>query len=128
MATRPRSAYTDTGPLKRYAKLALSRERNKPHMGKKHKDHMASVRTAEHDGHTIQIRTHYEITVDGKSVSTHLSVGNDGNLVCHALPNYLFSSAVDLVKTLIDQYPDEFPTRRTRRPRRGHGGHDHGGH
>jgi hypothetical protein len=95
---------------------------------------MESVRTATHLGHEIVIKTCYEITVDGKPLATPLSVGNDGTLHTHALPEYGFSSAVDLVKTIVEIFPDEFPDVE---PGHGHHdpesssgqqGHGHGGH
>ena len=114
--------------LRRYAKVVLSTKRNVGHTGHAHMD---SVRRAEHAGHVIEIRTHYEVKVDGKAVPLPLSVGDDGNVVCHALPNYLFSSAVDLVKTVIDLYPDDFTKRGSKRAggrKLGGAGHrDHGG-
>jgi hypothetical protein len=79
-----------------------------------------SIRTATHCGHEIVIKTCYEITVDGKSLASHLSVDDDGTLHTHALPEYAFSSAVDLVKKIIDAFPEEFPCDDEQ-------GHDHGG-
>jgi hypothetical protein len=128
MAKKAASQSAHTAALRSYAKVVLSRGRN---VGHARHSQMASVRKAEHAGHSIEIRTHYEVKVDGKSVPLPLSVGDDGNVVCHALPNYLFSSAVDLVKTAIDVYPDDFAKRRDKRTggRRpgGSSGHDHGG-
>lgn len=40
--------------------------------------HTHPGREDEYKGHRIVIETHYEITVDGRPVSTHLTVGNDG--------------------------------------------------
>lgn len=84
-----------------------------------HKGHakgaLESTREAEHRGHHIVIRTRYEIEVDGRPLTGHVAVDNDGQVVCHALPNYTFMSAVDLVKKLIDEYPEEFPGRKGRK-------------
>lgn len=85
-----------------------------------HSHSTESVRTATHCGREIVIKTCYEITVDGRSLAAHLSVGDDGSLHTHALPEYAFSSAVDLVKKIIDAFPDEFPCDDEQ-------GHDHGG-
>jgi len=88
--------------------------------------HEADERVDEYKGHRIVIATHYEITVDGKPVPSHLGVGQDGSVHSHDLPPYQFTSAVDAVRVLIDVYPDEFP------PPDGHDGgehehpHDHG--
>jgi acetamidase/formamidase len=78
-----------------------------------------TVREATYQGHRIVIRTTYEIEVDGEPVSGHLGVANDGRVHYHPVPNLSFPSAVDLVKTLIDTFPDDFE---------GGDGHGHGGH
>lgn len=74
-----------------------------------HGEHgMESVRTAEHKGHSIMVRTRYEIEVDRKPVVSPVIVDNFGRVSCHALPNYSFLSAIDLVKQLIDTFPEDF--------------------
>ena len=67
-----------------------------------------SVREADHKGHHIVIRTTYEITVDGKPVTGHMGVDNEGQVHYHPVPNASFASAVDLVKHLIDTFPEDF--------------------
>ena len=52
----------------------------------------ASVRTAEHNGHTIEIRTTYDVRIDGEP-DAHISVSDDGNVHYHGLPNYAEASA-----------------------------------
>ena len=69
---------------------------------------LSSVRHAEHKGHKITITTTYHIEIDGKSVHIHAAVGNDGRLHCHSTPYDYYQSAVDLVTTLIDRFPDAF--------------------
>jgi hypothetical protein len=88
---------------------------------------MANIRKAEHGGHSIEIHTTYRVFVDGKQVNVPLMVDDDGDVHCHALPNYQVSSALDLVKAMIDVFPDTFsgPPKRRSRPR---SGKDHGGH
>ena len=73
-----------------------------------------SVREADYRGHHIVVRTHYEIEVDGRVVMGHMGVANDGQVHYHPVPNLSFASAVDLVKQLIDIFPDDF---RSRSPR-----------
>lgn len=89
-----------------------------------HGDHMSSrvetVRNDEHKGHHILIRTIYEIEVDGQLRQIPLGIDNDGQLHCHALPNYQFNSAIDMVKLLIDIFPGDFS-----QPHHEHGGHNH---
>ncbi len=91
-----------------------------------------SIREAEYEGRTIRIRTEYTIEVDGKPIHGHLAVTDDGHIHYHAVPNYSFSSAIDLVKRLIDEYPEEFPTGKKRKQRKTSDDHDehddHGGH
>ncbi len=69
---------------------------------------METVREDTYHGHHIVIRTSYRIEVDGRSIEGHLGVTNDGQVHYHAIPNLSFASAVDLVKLLIDTFPDEF--------------------
>ena len=67
-----------------------------------------SVREADYNGHHIVIRTTYQITVDGNPVTGHMGVGNDGRVHYHPVPDMSFASAIDLVKQLIDIFPDDF--------------------
>ena len=90
-------------------------------------DHMGghgvttSVRTAEHHGHTIESATRYEIRIDGRRVAIPLHVDNGGRVTCHAVPNYQSVSGVDVVKKVIDVYPDSF--QEDGPPPDEHGGH-----
>jgi hypothetical protein len=79
---------------------------------------MPSVREADYHGHHIVVRTHYEVEVDGKMLMGHMGVTNDGQVHYHPVPNMSFASAVDLVKHLIDIFPDDF----TKSGRAGAGG------
>ena len=84
-----------------------------------------TVREDEHDGHKIVVRTTYRIEVDGKPLQAPIGVDNDGNLHCHSIPNYQFDSAIDMVKSLIDAFPDEFESTRSAKSRsaKKRGGH-----
>jgi hypothetical protein len=73
-----------------------------------HEGHFESVREVEYKGHSIIIRTHYEIKVDGKPLSGHIYVDNSGRVSSHAMPTYSFVSTVDLIKKLIDAFPTNF--------------------
>jgi hypothetical protein len=68
-----------------------------------------TVREEDYKGHHIVVRTTYRVEVDGVPVEGHLGVTNDGQVHYHAVPNLGFTSAVDLVKKLIDAFPDDFP-------------------
>ena len=102
---------------------------NHPHPGAH-----GTVREAEHRGHHIMIRTTYEIEVDGVPIEGHLGVTDDGNVHYHPVPNVTFASAVDLVKQLIDAFPDDFSSTPGGPPGPGHdhgaeddhGDHEHG--
>jgi hypothetical protein len=100
-----------------------------------HEHHAQGIETVREDtyrGHRIVIRTTYEIEVDGRSVTGHIALTNDGRVHYHPMPNISFGSAVDMVKQLINAFPDDFPA-----PDGGdghdehdeHDGHgEHGGH
>jgi hypothetical protein len=66
--------------------------------------HDKTVRTFSHNGHEISIATKYEIKIDGRVVHLPLMVSQDGQVQSHAIPNYSLSSAVDIVKTIIDLF------------------------
>jgi hypothetical protein len=73
-----------------------------------HEGHFESVREVEYKGHSIIIRTHYEIKVDGKQFGGHIYVDNSGRVSSHAMPTYSFVSTVELIKKLIDAFPANF--------------------
>ena len=69
---------------------------------------MDSVREADYNGHHIVVRTAYTITIDGKPFDAGLDVTNGGHVHYHGMPNVGFASAIDLMKTVIDTFPDDF--------------------
>ena len=73
------------------------------------KNMMNSTRMVMHHGHSIAVETMYVVKVDGKKTNISLMVGDDGQVHCHAIPNYQFDSALDMVKVIVDQFPDDFP-------------------
>lgn len=73
-----------------------------------HGSPMESTREATFHGHHIVIRTTYRLEVDGKPIQGHMGVTDDGQVHYHAVPNLSFASAVDLVKQLIDTFPEDF--------------------
>jgi hypothetical protein len=78
--------------------------------GHGHDPSMESVREATYRGHHITIRTTYRIEVDGRPILGHMGVTNDGQVHYHPIPNLGFASAVDLIKQLIDTFPEDFET------------------
>lgn len=74
-----------------------------------HQHEHSSVRTAEHKGHHIEIKTTYELTIDGDPLEAHMEVSPNGNVHYHGIPNYTSASAVDVLKQVIDSFPDDYP-------------------
>jgi hypothetical protein len=70
-----------------------------------------TVRTAEYRGHAIEIRTSYQVTIDGEALSAHLMVSDDGNVHYHGLPNYTAASAIELMERVVDAFPEDYPPR-----------------
>ena len=70
-----------------------------------------TVRTADYRGHAIEIRTSYQVTIDGEPLSAHLLVSDDGNVHYHGLPNYTAASAIELMERVVDAFPDDYPPR-----------------
>lgn len=66
------------------------------------------VREFAHDGHAVKIFTTYRVEVDGQPVQAHLSVDEDGRVYTHATPFDTYASAIDLMKAVLDAYPESF--------------------
>lgn len=93
-----------------------------------HRKHEAtSVRELTHNGHNIKIITTYRVEVDGRPADLHLSVDEDGQVYTHATPFVTYSSAVDLMKQVMDAYPDAF-SESGAAPEHGHKHNQGGGH
>ncbi len=67
-----------------------------------------SIRELTHNGHAVRIITTYRVEVDGAPAGMHLSVDEDGQVYTHATPFVTYASAVDLMKEVLDAYPDAF--------------------
>jgi hypothetical protein len=93
-----------------------------------HAEHEAtSVRELTHNGHSVKIITTYRVEVDGKPANLHLSVDEDGQVYTHATPFVTYDSAVDLMKQVMDAYPDAF-SESDPNPDHGHNHNQSGGH
>jgi len=98
-----------------------------------HKGGQEIVREDDYKAHHVVIRTTYNIAVDGKEVTGHVMLTNAGQVQYHGLPNYSFDSTVDLVRALIDNFPEDFQKgkrgsgSRDRIDIGGRGGHPTGG-
>lgn len=69
-----------------------------------------SVRTTTYRGHTIEVHTSYRVLVDGQQLGAHMGVGDDGNVHYHGLPNYTAASALDVMREVVDAFPDDYPS------------------
>ena len=96
------------------------------HQGGHGHDHGGSVREDHHKGHHIVIKTIYEVKVDGKKFTAPLDVSNAGTVQYHGMPTVGFASAIDLMKSIIDHFPEDFPKKTPKNPPKGD--HDHHGH
>lgn len=83
-------------------------KRSHHHGGKPRTSH-ASKREATYRGRKIKIRTTYRIEIDDEVLTIPFTVDNEGRVHCHGLPNYAASSALDLVRRLIDTTPRRRP-------------------
>ncbi len=73
-----------------------------------HESLARSVRTLEHQGSGISITTTYEVRVEGRLVSLHMMVDEEGRLWSHLCPYLTFASAVELVRHLLTRMPHLF--------------------
>ena len=83
-----------------------------------HEDSVVT-REDEYKGHHIVVRTHYEVEVDGKPLTGHLGVSDSGLVHYHPIPNVSYESALEMIRKIIDVYPDDFA------PGGGHEDHTH---
>jgi hypothetical protein len=74
----------------------------------------------------IRIITTYKVEVDGKPADMHLSVDEDGQVFTHATPFVTYASAVDLMKEVMDAYPDAFSDADAGAGQENEHGHDDG--
>ena len=68
----------------------------------KHREEFVTLRESCYRGREIRIETTYRITIDKKPFTVHTGVSNDGKVHCHAFPNYSFSSAMEMIKHIVD--------------------------
>jgi hypothetical protein len=97
----------------------------------RHEELARSVRTFESRGHTLTITTTYEVKVDGRLVTLHMMVDEQGQLWSHLCPYQSFASATELVRHLLERLPHLFEEAQPLHPSHGqagapmgHGGHD----
>ncbi len=97
-----------------------------------HENLVRSDRVLEHRGNTITITTMYEVRVEGRLVTLHMMVDEEGRLWSHLCPYLTFATATELVLHLIERMPHLFeatqstpPGDEARSAPEDHGGHDH---
>jgi hypothetical protein len=118
--SRPKKVRSTTQTVAAYVR------RNAKHVRRTQMQHHAgteSIRTARHRGHEIVVKTRYDITIDGRPVTGHLGVSNDGHVHYHPIPNLSFASALDMVKAIIDVFPDRFMSKARGKKRGKHPSH-----
>lgn len=70
---------------------------------------LSSIREAHFKGKHIKVKTTYVIEIDGKHVVVHARVDNQGKVHCHTTPYEPYDSVIDLIKMLLDKFPDSLP-------------------
>jgi hypothetical protein len=134
-AVRTRSGLPDISVLSAYspddpgAHPAWVKTNFPSYIADQHAGHeTTAVREMAHQGHVVRIYTTYRVEVDGEPIRAHLSVDEDGRVYTHATPFVTYASALDLMRAVIDGYPDSFEGTPPD-PHGDQGGHgDHGGH
>jgi hypothetical protein len=104
MPTNPNEERPTSSTIASYVASNAARARNAQQM----KHDSVVTRETDYKGHHIVVRTRYEVEVDGKMLMGHMGVNNSGAVHYHPVPNLKFASALDMVKKIIDVFPDEF--------------------
>ncbi len=87
---------------------------------------VTSKRIAEHRGRQIEVHTTYKFFVDGKPLKMHAEVMDDGKVHCHTLPQYSFTSAIKMLKRVVNIMSIEQPVNELKKPKKK--SHHAGGH
>lgn len=107
MSAKKSTAAPTAQSIAQYVKQNASRVKDANKAGGHHGGG-ETIREADHAGHHIVVRTTYRVEVDGKPITGHVGVTDDGQVHYHAVPNVAYASAIDLLKALIDIFPDDF--------------------
>jgi len=105
MATNQNEEKPTPKSIAAYVKSNAARARKAQQM---HHEEAVVTREADYKGHHIVVRTTYEVEVDGKRLMGHMGVNDSGSVHYHPIPNLSFASALDMVKKIIDVFPDDF--------------------
>jgi hypothetical protein len=104
MATRPAEETPTPQSIASYVKTNAAQAKKAQHM---HEENVVT-RETDYKGHHIVVRTKYEVEVDGKQLMGHLGVNDAGSVHYHPIPNMSFTSALDMIKKVIDVFPNDF--------------------
>jgi hypothetical protein len=115
MSSKPEALPTPES-IAKYVKQNIQKARKSPAMMEMmhHEGGQEVVREDDYKGHHIVVATKYNITVDGQEVTGHLMLTNEGQVQYHGLPNHSFDSTVELVRALIDNFPEDFEKKKQR--------------
>ena len=105
MGTSPAEETPTPRSIAAYVKTNAARARKAQQM---HHGESVVTRETDYKGHHIVVRTKYEVEIDGKPVMGHMGVNDEGSVHYHPIPNLRFDSALDMVKKIIDVFPDDF--------------------
>ena len=113
MATNPAEEKPTPKSIAAYVKSNSARARAAQRM---HHGESVVTREADYKGHHIVVRTKYEVEIDGKPLMGHMGVTDTGSVHYHPVPNLSFASALDMVRKIIDVFPDDFGPNARRSP------------
>jgi hypothetical protein len=105
MATNPTEEKPTAQSIAAYVKANAASARKAQQM---HHGESEVTRETDYKGHHIVVRTKYEVEVDGKPLMGHMGVNDSGSVHYHPIPNMSFASALDMVRKIIDVFPDDF--------------------
>ena len=105
MATNSTEEKPTPQSITAYVKSNAARARKAQQM---HHGESEVTREADYKGHHIVVRTKYEVEIDGKPLMGHMGVNDSGSVHYHPIPNMSFASALDMVRKIIDVFPDDF--------------------
>lgn len=78
---------------------------------------VTGTRETEFRGRAIRVTTTYEIRINDKPFRGHIMLNEEGRVYIHACPYRDFGSIIELLKHLIQHYPEDFPPRGKQRNR-----------
>src|SRR5947209_3452848 len=96
--------------IAKYVKQNVAKAKKSPGMMRmmRHRGGQEIVRQDDYKGHHIVVGTVYRIMIDGREVTGHVMLTNDGQVQYHGLPNRSFDSTIQLARSLIDNFPEDF--------------------